>query len=182
MSLQYLIEILKGGIGSGNFDHSGRPGHIGGSASKGGFMIKNGPNVISMDIPEHLGELISQSGMTDIDVTIQTKQPSSAAKNYRRGYYNDDGRKIVVFDWATDPKTGKQTKLTDDQRAYILAHELGHADHYARGIAIPHKPDRERYAENFANELITKVMPDKLSSLLKWRGQTYDPASGHYLD
>lgn len=33
MSYKSIITALKGGAGSGNFGHSGRPGHIGGSAS-----------------------------------------------------------------------------------------------------------------------------------------------------
>lgn len=34
---------IKGGPGSGNFDHSGRPGHVGGSASSGNAPAKKSP-------------------------------------------------------------------------------------------------------------------------------------------
>lgn len=39
MSLDSLFSRLKGGAGSGNIGHAGRPGHHGGSAPKGGSVL-----------------------------------------------------------------------------------------------------------------------------------------------
>lgn len=36
MSIKQVVEVLKGGAGSGNFGHGGRPGKIGGSSGGGG--------------------------------------------------------------------------------------------------------------------------------------------------
>lgn len=48
MSLQDLSEILKGGAGSGNFNHPGRPGHIGGSGQGGGGSAVGDPEYIDV--------------------------------------------------------------------------------------------------------------------------------------
>lgn len=45
MSLNELFSILKGGSGSGNFNHSGVPGHLGGSAPTGGVSKGSAENI-----------------------------------------------------------------------------------------------------------------------------------------
>jgi len=47
MNLKTILDILKGGPGSGNFGHAGRPGKRGGSAPKTGWgaamSLRTGP-------------------------------------------------------------------------------------------------------------------------------------------
>lgn len=49
MSILRLVQSLKGGTGSGNFGHSGRPGKVGGSTSSahnyGGIIVKGKPTL-----------------------------------------------------------------------------------------------------------------------------------------
>jgi len=48
MILTKIIRLLKGGQGSGNFDHAGRPGERGGSSSEGGgggFVDSSGKKI-----------------------------------------------------------------------------------------------------------------------------------------
>ncbi len=55
--LDNLIEILNGGPGSGNFDHAGRPGKVGGSSKDGSGGKAEFSELLSKDAKEALGEV-----------------------------------------------------------------------------------------------------------------------------
>ena len=71
--------VFKGGQGSGNFGHAGRPGHIGGSAPRGADV-----------------DFVSR--------TIDTRDPNSIDEMSFRGAAHMEGDELVTFHVTDDPE------------------------------------------------------------------------------
>jgi hypothetical protein len=124
-----------GGIGSGNFDHAGRPGEVGGSAPD-----SDGPAVTYADESVRL-----ISGGTAISLKKWQQELDALPKEFRQLTGDDDGIDVKITPFFRNPNgtlrsknsRGLYTPMTDDRSAsiqikpdappYVLAHELGHA-------------------------------------------------------
>lgn len=84
MSLKNIITVLKGGPGSGNFGHSGRPGERGGSGDAGSGEWKDAPKLNTMARQVKVQREIKQN------LKIDGHQPLSVYANERSSILTDE--------------------------------------------------------------------------------------------
>lgn len=135
-----LIMRLKGGEGSGNFDHKGRPGEVGGSGPGGGSAIadKNYPTVEGWDYKHREGSSFHEYTKVVDGIEISISDDTSLHKgdrvwnltytNLNSGLPNDMASKRYInasevadpgvkgmkylMKWAVDNFDSYKTRLT----------------------------------------------------------------------
>jgi hypothetical protein len=141
-----LLIYIKGGSGSGNFDHGGRPGHVGGSGEGGGSKREIAPIVLRMtrglenlsnediqvvrhtlndfnqEFPDAIKRIDGVSASTRF--FEDPKREVAFVEDFGRLTINPDYAKIV-------PNLIRRGMLpTDADLTYIVNHELGHVLYY----------------------------------------------------
>lgn len=123
MTLTKLFSRLKGGTGSGNFGHGGRPGKHGGSTQASVFLLLRKTKSLS---PENIEELKDVVSKNDNYTKHNINKIKEIKSNYPyggdwpkdvQGMATKDGTLYINFEGTTPVK-------------YIFAHELGHVVGY----------------------------------------------------
>lgn len=104
---RYTLEALKGGEGSGNFGHSGRPGEIGGSAPVGTVRIAE---IGDKNIENKINSICKEMGFPENKIFMATSFTSVL------GSYNTVTDQITLSPFAM----GENLKS-------VLSHEITHA-------------------------------------------------------
>jgi hypothetical protein len=127
--LGYWGRSVKGGQGSGNFDHEGRPGQVGGSAPTSGrvkwTLEKEGPasRAHQRTIAAALDQLPPWLADGIDAVVIHSKAPWFQKKGTEvYAVWTDSARQIEVYPKAFTPWAAAQ----NESLAGLLAHEAGH--------------------------------------------------------
>lgn len=120
--MKIKLSVLKGGTGSGNHGHSGRPGHVGGSAGGGhsSVMAKGLDNVsvaagIVKDVPgstsERDGLQLTRIKTPRENLTAVRNHLSKQGFTQTKGSYNtpDDGRAHFRDEWEKGAGSDKVT-------------------------------------------------------------------------
>ena len=102
-SILKLIIRLKGGSGSGNYGHSGRPGEVGGSASDGGVRR------IQDESDENYLERMSKNWASSLN-----SQDKAAIRWYRTGGAYEMNRQLRTGDPVTNKYGKRILKLVND--------------------------------------------------------------------
>lgn len=87
--LQIIALLLKGGAGSGNFNHAGIPGQVGGSSSEGGGL--------SAELKTSLSNYAKESkGTLNERVVIQNKNTGEVLADYTQGLQLAPGMNYIA--------------------------------------------------------------------------------------
>lgn len=114
---EIILESLKGGAGSGNFGHAGRPGEVGGSGSGG---VSNTPEYWT-DIKLRKGQDFTYHGLDHGYIaTLRVKRPDP----YKRQpivkiiKVNPNPTDMTVANLLLDREHGGEIRLTDRDIKY----------------------------------------------------------------
>ena len=111
-----LTEQLKGGKGSGNFGHAGRPGKQGGSSSKGGSSLQPSPPPSNKSFSKK-----SKGKKQSLKkLTIQKAASMLSEKGYKLGQPKVDLKNKVTSYEVTDRKGNTKMMTTDEIKNLIL--------------------------------------------------------------
>ena len=179
MGLKILLEAIKGGDGSGNHNHAGRPGRRGGSLPKGSSA---GGKLDAGAMQAHIDVLSKRFGVVSPQVTKSEK--------LRGGGRLGSAKRIEIDEILTNDLHQFNSKYNDSlarSPREILTHELGHHihfelqynkkfDEYKMGLSAA---DRDRQGVSFADSLavrmekIAKTHGSKLSPYATKNGEEY---------
>lgn len=147
-SIQASMVTIKGGPGSGNFGHGGRPGEIGGSSSEGnsrssteGISFKKSGNktidkqvekILSSLDPKALKQLTTRK---PLEISVSGKFIGKSVHwgklkyftDVRMGMHSFRSNKIEIYSRGIRHVFGKEEKDMKQGITNVLFHELGHA-------------------------------------------------------
>lgn len=189
MSFQQLIVILKGGAGSGNWGHAGRPGKIGGS-HKGGGLRRIGAASLDKTSPDyHAGVRIQASKFAHVRNKVKPLIDAVAKElgfdpnriEYAgQGYEFEVGGTKYRAGGSYSPETGRiklyEGGFTPDKtQVYkgLVAHEIQH-DRFASFMKRADEQNKE-VAERLQQE--SKAGVHYTQSFMKADGTFRDPAN-----
>jgi hypothetical protein len=113
----------SGGEGSGNFEHKGRPGMVGGSSSTN-WTTKNITQELIDTERESLRELemgYDKATLKELDI----KDVFISEEGEKTAQYSDSRKKGAVFPPIAVIKRGKKYEIVDGNRRYMTALEAG---------------------------------------------------------
>jgi hypothetical protein len=84
VSLREALQAVKGGAGSGNFGHAGRPGEVGGSSA--GRGVFGGGHSGGLPVPLMTGMVQTNSSPSLVSRVLCPYEQSAARVKARRGY------------------------------------------------------------------------------------------------
>jgi len=99
-----VIVRLKGGVGSGNFDHSGRPGEVGGSSATGNTKF-----LLPQTIDERLDQAIANRVCTTKDGSYiwRSSGRRKYGRPYKYGVHLADGNSFTVLAYNDEEAVSK---------------------------------------------------------------------------
>ena len=134
-ALQYKhVVVVKGGSGSGDFGHSGRPGEVGGSS---GGHAGVGTSKIPIDMQNAYRSKAKEMGYEG-NMRFEESYEGDVEVY---GYYDNETDTIVICDRAWQDKKGKQA----------LAHEISHAKWREVTYASANEDKRTQDFDNYVN-------------------------------
>jgi hypothetical protein len=180
--------IVKGGPGSGNWMHLGRPGLVGGSAGMGGAG-RLGRNVAPKDRAAKAAELrVRREKLKQTITDVCNKLGYDPEKviyggsgyNFKVGkdgytaaaHYDQRYDRIVVFDEAFDRNPYSNSISGYDLSVGVMSHEITHSKFFKfqRQITIDNMEISKIFQENDA-----KGVPDN-QNIIRWDGTFTNPA------
>jgi hypothetical protein len=133
--LQYKhVVVVKGGAGSGDFGHSGRPGEVGGSS---GGHAGVGTSKIPIDMQNAYRSKAKEMGYEG-NMRFEESYEGDVEVY---GYYDNATDTIVICDRSWKDKKGKQ----------VLAHEISHAKWREVTDASANEDKRTQDFDNYVN-------------------------------
>lgn len=145
-------EQTKGGEGSGNFDHEGRPGMVGGSAPSGGAAeITIDPEIARrLSLVSNLNESVVYHGTTEQAlnrIKIDGLEPVFAGQNFPQDMYIGDRKASVYLTnspdtaayYARQAKTKIKEKFGVDSKPVIIKFVVPR-ERFSQFIADRHDP------------------------------------------
>lgn len=117
-----IIVVIKGGTGSGNWGHSGRPGLVGGSATGLPAFKAQLDNLIArFGVPCGYTESSDVEGLNIIEGTVGSYSP-----DINTIYINPKLAGALPEDTGADP-SGELRNTTQLGWQFLITHEYGHA-------------------------------------------------------
>lgn len=124
-AIREVHEQFKGGSGSGNFGHAGRPGAVGGSSGGGGGMGGSSSGGVN---PEY-------TAMQDVIGSLELR-----SMNKRTGRYTTSKNLADIVDAANAAGynliSSKTEPVIDGSKINVTRTKLGFGDYTQRGISV----------------------------------------------
>lgn len=119
---EIIKQVFKGGEGSGNFGHAGRPGEVGGSAATGGAGIGTATWEGLAQPSETAQDILNRTELKEI--TEGSEKQIKYAKDLRDNFISSiSGREYQAnVRWAVIKQTGRNEKL-DHSDIWRLAND-----------------------------------------------------------